>query len=335
MLGRVAAAVAWVLLLGLPTSTCQASGAKAQMRDEKIARLQRELAALLADRRKMAPDPRLACQVDAAVDPAVVTVLALRRRNGSWCFSVNKTRGERRTVVTLPLVGGTEIELDGVLLRVQAPPPPPPAPECDPGVEMPGVVGGNVLGLLFFCTVLIIMVLLEKQFQCVGSEKLHHMVEEHHKVQKDVKNALHFIKGEEMEPDSDDEGDTDGDEEGGTPGTNVANAKLVGHMAGHTYASHKGAKGLAFEELMVHGASLLVGEDSELVDKGKNALRTAGGKGKEALHSLQSELMVAPLPESDVHGASSRKEVKTRPKQATSPKKYQSAGTTKVLNPMR
>ena len=101
------------------------------------------------------------------------------------------------------------------------------------------------------------------------------------------------------------------------------------------------------EQIITHGAALLNGEDGRLAEKGKQALHTAGDKGKEALHSAQEyagdkgkeaihsvqESTHVPLPFTEVHGASSRKEAKTRFKQAR--EKNQSGKPTKVLNPMR
>lgn len=67
------------------------------------------------------------------------------------------------------------------------------------GMDVWGVIGGNLLTWVFGCAFFSVVVVLEKKYQCIGGEKIHEMVEQHRYLQKELKDVIHVIKGEDPE----------------------------------------------------------------------------------------------------------------------------------------
>ena len=61
-------------------------------------------------------------------------------------------------------------------------------------------VGGNLLGMLFCVVGSGIIIFLEKHFKCVGGAKIHEMVEQQHKLQGDLNQAVRFLKDHDADP---------------------------------------------------------------------------------------------------------------------------------------
>lgn len=92
-----------------------------------------------------------------------------------------------------------QFELPGVLLRVRTDESftidfdDPLANLDDMKAGIWSTVGGNILGL-FFCTIFTCVTLyLEKKFKCIGSEKIHEMIDKQQRLQGELQSAVEFI----------------------------------------------------------------------------------------------------------------------------------------------
>jgi hypothetical protein len=181
--------------------------ANAQQTDEeKIAELEEELDAL----REEARQGRVSCTAAGGF----VSIVPTAEGNGYTITNVTSSAGEGEgdeglTVLEVALSDqDTDIVLPNMIVRVsrgQADAAEssagafeiPGLSDLTGGMDIWGVIGGNLLTWLFGCTFFGIIIAIEKKYKCIGGDQIHEMVEQHHYLQKELTHVIHAIKGEE------------------------------------------------------------------------------------------------------------------------------------------
>ena len=124
---------------------------------------------------------------------------SIERDSDGYTVTNATVDSQGRVVINLVLEDQeAQFELPGMLLRVSTAKY---VPLDDPFANLEelrqglwGTVGGNVLGMLFFTFIAVLIIYLEKKFQCVGGEKIHALVEQQGKMQEELSNAVEFLK---------------------------------------------------------------------------------------------------------------------------------------------
>ena len=99
------------------------------------------------------------------------------------------------TVLNLRMGIDTEIEMQGMLIRIvpveasHTETTEPTDGNDEQPLTLPVVVGGNILAMLGCCLFVGVVAVLEKRYQCIGSEKIHHFVEQ----QREITSELHSV----------------------------------------------------------------------------------------------------------------------------------------------
>jgi hypothetical protein len=177
-----------------------------QSDEERIAELEQELQDL-----KEAARGRLSCTAEGGF-LSITPIETGGDVSGYTITNVTSTDDAGLTVLEVALSDqDTDIVLPGMVVRISRGTGAADDLESDPsspfeiqgledltgGMDIWGVVGGNLLTWLFGCTFFGIVVALEKKYQCVGGDKIHEMVEQHHYLQGELKSVIQAIKGEQ------------------------------------------------------------------------------------------------------------------------------------------
>lgn len=290
-----------------------AGWAGAQTDEERIAELEQQLQEL-----REAARGRLSCTAEGSF----VSITPIEVGGDVTGYAItNVTSADAAdavgaTVVEVALSAqDTDIVLPGMVLRVSradegasdAPEPFEIAGLSDltEGMDVWGVVGGNMLTWVFGCVFFGIVVALEKRYQCIGGEKIHEMVEQHHYLQKELKAVIHVIKGEDPDgPPTEEAGDTMSMIVEGAEGLGVqdgAFASAIGLAAGHKDDLGKGAtlaaqlaaakngdsnaKKMLAAEALGQARKLEGQSPEELMEKGRNA----AAQGSEMFHKVAND----------------------------------------------
>ena len=284
-----------------------------QSDEERIAELEEELEAL-----REAARGRLSCTAEGGFVSITPIEDAGGDVTGYTITNVTAADDAGLTVLEVALSDqDTDVVLPGMVVRISRASGG--SSEADPyagglagGMDVWGVIGGNVLTWLFGCVLFGIVVVLEKKYRCIGGEKLHGMVEQHHTLQRELKDVIHVIKGKPAGGASGSdatsmvvEGAPGGDlENGAVPGghkLNGARAAAAGFAGAHKADLGQGA-GLAAQlarakngdagakRMLAAGALGQVRkmEDmspEEMMERGRNAAH----KGSEAFHKVADD----------------------------------------------
>lgn len=124
---------------------------------------------------------------------------SIQPANDGYTVTNDTVDSRGSTVINLVLDDQeAQIELPGMLLRVSTakyvPPDDPFANLEDLRQGLWSTIGGNVLGMLFFAFVAVLVVYLEKKFQCVGGAKIHELMEQQGRLQAELNSAVEFLR---------------------------------------------------------------------------------------------------------------------------------------------
>ena len=169
-----------------------------QSDEERIAELEEELKAL-----REAARGRLSCTAEGGF----VSITPIEEGGDVTGYTItNVTATDDVGLAVLEVALGdqdTAIVLPGMVLRISRASGASSAAdaygELAGGMDIWGVIGGNVLTWLFGCVLFGIVVVLEKKYRCIGGEKIHQMVEQHHTLQRELKDVIGAIKGKPAE----------------------------------------------------------------------------------------------------------------------------------------